>query len=97
VFVAPWFHLQNLEGPESEKIAKPWLETPINFDKINSHITKLTAIFSDNDQWVPVSDKEIFRQLLNAKIIVEHNKGHFAHDDGVTELPVLIEEIVTTL
>ena len=94
VLVAPWFHLQNIEGPEAEKIAQPWLETPIDFDKINSHITQITAIFSDNDPWVPVSDKEIFRKLLNAKIIVEHNKGHFAQDDGITELPKVIEEIV---
>lgn len=95
IFVAPWFHLQNLEGPESEKIARPWLETLINFDKINQHITSLTAIFSDNDPWVPVSDKEIFRQLLNAHIIVEHNKGHFAQDDSITQFPEVIK-IVTT-
>ncbi|MEK6847260.1 MAG: alpha/beta fold hydrolase [Nanoarchaeota archaeon] len=96
IFVAPWFHLQNLEGPESEKIVQPWLETSMDFSKINNHITKLTAIFSDNDPWVPVSDKEIFRQLLGAKIIVEHNKGHFAQDDGVTELQQVVDEIVTT-
>ncbi len=97
VFVAPWFHLQDLEGPEAEKIAKPWLETPMDFDKINKHITEITAIFSDNDQWVPVSDKEIFRQLLDAKIIVEHEKGHFAEDDNIFEVPQVIDEIVTTI
>lgn len=97
VFVAPWFHLQNLYGPESEKIAKPWLETPIDFDSINQHITKITCIFSDNDTWVPISDKEIFRKLLGAKIIVEHNRGHFTQDDGIIEFPKVIEEIVTTV
>ena len=91
VFVAPWFHLQNLEGPESEKIAKQWLETPMNIEKINTHLTKIICIFSDNDQWVPLADKEIFRQFFGAKIIVEHNKGHFTQDDGVTEVPDIIK------
>jgi uncharacterized protein len=77
VFIAPWFHLQNLEGPESERIAAPWIETPIDFEKITVQLTKLTCFFSDNDEWVPIADKEIFKSLLGAEIIVEHNMSHF--------------------
>src|SRR3972149_11827600 len=34
IFVAGWFKLDNLEGEDVENIAKPWLETQINFNKI---------------------------------------------------------------
>ena len=96
VFVAPWFNLQNLENKELERIAKPWIETPIDISKVRSHLTSLTAIFSDNDPFVSLSDKEIFKSLLDAKIIVEHNKGHFTQDDNVNEFPLVVNEVVTS-
>lgn len=34
IFIAGWFKLDNLESEEEERIAKPWIETPINLDKI---------------------------------------------------------------
>ena len=78
VLVAPWINLntENLDEGE-DKIAKPWLEMPINYSKIKNHSDKLVAIFSDNDIYVPLSDKDIFEKKLNAKIIIESGKGHF--------------------
>jgi len=95
IFVAPWFNLQNLENNESESIAKPWIETPIDFDRVKAHLTNLTTIFSDNDPWVSLSDKEIFKNILDAKIIVEHDKGHFTSEDNITEFSLLVHEVVT--
>jgi uncharacterized protein len=90
VMIAPWMHLLDTayENPEEEKeIAKPWLETPIDWEKVKTHTNKFVAIFSDNDFCVPLSDKEIFKELLGAKIMVEDNKGHFTEETGVTEMP----------
>ena len=95
VFVAPWFNLQNLEDSQSERITKPWIETPIDLDNVKSHLTSLIVIFSDNDEWVSLSDKEIFKSLLYAKVIVEHNKGHFTKDDGITDFLLVVKEVVT--
>lgn len=92
VLIAPWFNLNNLESEEEEKIAKPWIETPIEFEKVKSK-TEFVCIFSDNDPFVPLSDKDIFRELLGAEIIVEHDKGHFTEDDGVTELPIVLDSL----
>lgn len=86
VFVAGFFHLMDLPNEEFV-IARPRLETKIDLEKVKSHCDKFTAIFSDNDPDVPISDKDIFQQKLDAKIVVEHNKGHFTAGDGVTELP----------
>jgi len=100
VFVAGWVNLfldviKEEEGDESScEIAKPWLETPIKWGKILSHTKNFAAIFSDNDRYVPLKDKEIFREKLNAKIIVEHEKGHFRGSDGIVALPVVLNELL---
>ncbi len=48
VFIAPWLNLTNL-NEEEKLIAKQWLETTINFDKVKSHTENIVAIFSDKE------------------------------------------------
>ncbi|KKP59001.1 MAG: hypothetical protein UR60_C0028G0018 [Candidatus Moranbacteria bacterium GW2011_GWF2_34_56] len=90
IFVAPWFNLTNLEDEESKAIAKPWLETPIDLEKVKNATDNIVVFVSDNDPFVPLSDKEIFESKLNAKVIVENNKGHFTGGDGIMELPEIL-------
>ena len=85
VFVAPWFTLKNLE-PEEKPLAKPWLDTPINYKSVLKHTNKVFAIFSDNDPVVPVDNIKLFRNKLGAKIIIEKKKGHF---EGKKYPPIL--------
>ncbi len=93
VLIAPWLHLQGIEEEEgAAEVAEPWLITPIDFEKVKSH-ANFTCIFSDNDPYVPISDKDIFKENLNAQIIVEHDKGHFTEEDGVKELPSALNSI----
>lgn len=93
VFVAGWFHLVNLENAESEAIAKPWIETPLDFEKIRLAVKNIRVILSDNDPWVPISDKEIFEEKLGAEVIVKH-QGHFTENDGVMELPIVLNKFL---
>lgn len=92
VTVAGWFSLQNLEE-EDVLVAKPWLETQIDFSKVKQHCSKFTSIFSDTDPLVPAENTQWFAERLGAMVITEHNKGHFTADDGVTELPVVLEAL----
>lgn len=94
IFVAGWVHLVNLSGPAEEKIAEPWLTTPINWVKIKKTTDHFVVFLSDNDEWVPRADAEIFKEKLGAKIIVEKSKGHFTEDDGVFEIPVVLQELL---
>ena len=96
VLVAGFVHLTEkvTKNQEEKDIAKPWLETPINFKKINSHVNKITAIFSNNDPYVPLSDSKIFKEKLNAEIIVLNNKGHIGREDNVKELPEALNAIL---
>jgi predicted alpha/beta hydrolase family esterase len=71
-----------------------FFETPINFEEIKKHCQNFMAIHSDNDQYVPLKYGDIFKEKLNAKVIVEHGMKHFSGDDGITELPVVLKEII---
>ncbi|MCK9438481.1 alpha/beta fold hydrolase [Patescibacteria group bacterium] len=92
VLVAPWFNLKGLENEELP-IAKPWLETLIDFDKVKEATKDIVCLFSDNDPVVPVEDEKLFKEKLGAKTIIFSNKGHFKSEDGIIEIPEILEFI----
>lgn len=89
-FVTPWTHLENLEE-ESKPIAKPWLETPIDWNVAKSHSSSFTAFFSDNDPWVPLNEEKVFQDRLNAGTRVFEGAGHF---DEQTQFPELLDKVL---
>jgi len=90
VCVAGWFTLQNL-SVEEKKIAMQWLETPLDFQKVRNTAVPVTAIFSDNDPYIPLEEnRKLFENELGARSIIEHKKGHFTTDDNVKELPQVL-------
>lgn len=93
VLVAGWMNLtEETFGEEgAEEIASPWIDTPIDFDKVKANCDKFLCIFSDNDPYVPISDSEIFKEKLGADIVILKEKGHFTGEDGVKEIPVVLE------
>jgi len=93
VFVAGWFNLENLEDEETVAIAKPWIETPINLEKVKAVLPKSTLIISDNDPFGCFEEnKAKFAQIMTKGIIMP-NAGHLSAEDGFTELPVIIDEL----
>ena len=94
IFVAGWTSLTN-QTPEEKPIAKPWLETKINFAKVKKSAKKFVAVFSNNDPYAPFSkNSKVFKQKLGAKIILEKNKSHFSGSDGVKKLPIVLSELL---
>lgn len=94
VFVAGWFILQGIEDEAGAvEIAQPWIETPINLDKVRKNASEFTAIFSDNDYYVSPENMKIFSEKLGARIIVEKKKGHFTERDGVKTLATALSEM----
>lgn len=94
ILIAPWITLDKNtikeEGDEIIKIAKPWMETPINYNKIKPHVNEIISLFSTNDPYVPLSNSKIFKKELDSKIIKLNNKGHF-DEASISELPELIK------
>lgn len=94
IFVAGWLKLRNLEDKDAKIIAKPWLETPLNFTKVKERTKNITVILSNNDPYVDYKKhKTLFIKKLKAKIISEKGKGHFTRDDGIKEIPEVVKEL----
>lgn len=94
LFVAGWLTLKELETQEEKDVAEQWLSTSIDFDKLKRILNKVTALFSLDDPYVPISDANIFKEKLGAKTITEKNKGHFndeKYDIILAEFLKLIE------
>lgn len=96
IMVAPWLKLNDETWDEdyTKEIAEQWINTPLNFRKIKEHTKNFISIFSNDDPYVSIEDSKIFEKELNAKVIIEKNKGHFSGEDGVTKLPVVLKEIL---
>lgn len=93
IFVAGWFNLNNLENVQVEEIAKPWIETPIDFERIKNVLPKATLIISDNDPYDCFDEnKKAFEKIVTKTIIVP-NAGHLSSDEGFTKLPIILDEL----
>ena len=99
LFVAPWLDLlpEAIADEESYNTAQPWLNTSINFDKIKNVTDNITCVFSDDDYFVSIDQKDKFRKLLNAKTIVVSGKGHISAEDGVNELSEIYDKTLEML
>ena len=85
IFVAGWFNLINLSKEEMQ-IAHPWMNTHIDFERIRKHTDNFLCIFSDDDPWVHLSEGEIFKDKIGAKIITKKNMGHFENAEKIQEV-----------
>jgi predicted alpha/beta hydrolase family esterase len=75
LFVAGWFNLEGLDEEETT-IARPWLETPINTEKVKNVLPKSILIISDNDDFGAFEEnKEKFASFVTHTIVLP-NAGH---------------------
>ncbi len=88
LFVAPWLDLlpAALADEESKATAEPWLNTPIDFEKIKKFTSNIRCLFSDNDYFVDVKQRDVFQEKLKVQTFLVHACGHISADDGVYEL-----------
>ena len=93
LFVAPWLDLlpEAIEDEDSYNTAQPWINTPIDFEKVKQFTNNISCIFSDNDYFVSIEQEKKFRNKLNAKTVIVNNKGHISQDDDVYELQEILD------
>jgi predicted alpha/beta hydrolase family esterase len=97
VLVAPWITLnpESFAAPEDKEVVDLWIDGGFDWKKLKDLCPNFMALFSEDDPDVPFADnKPIFEKELGTKIIVEEGKGHFTAEKGVTELPVVLEELL---
>lgn len=94
VLVAGFFDLINLEDEESEVIAKPWIETSIDLEKVREIGGRIRVLLSDDDEWVELDkNKKIFEEKLGAEVIVKEKMGHFTDNMDLPELLEFFESL----
>lgn len=93
LFVAPWLDLlpEAIEDEESYNTAKPWINNPINFEKVKQFTNNISCIFSNDDYFVSLEQEKEFRNKLNAETIIVNNKGHISQDDNIYELEEILD------
>jgi hypothetical protein len=92
IFVAGWFNLENLEDEETARIARPWIETPINPVKIKTVLPKSTLIISDNDPFDCFEENIKKFKEIGSKIVVMKKAGHISAEDGYIQVPEVVAE-----
>lgn len=94
VLVAPWLNINytNLDDKEKE-IAKPWAESKIDLIKVKSHVDDVTIIYSSTDPFSLIEDIIEMEEKLEAIAIDLGEKGHLNAEAGITELPIIIDNI----
>lgn len=68
------------------RMAREGLE-PADAGRLGRFASKVKALFSDNDYYIPLSEEKRFREELGAETLVLRDRGHFSRKEGTTELP----------
>ncbi len=83
------------ERTGGDRVLRPWLTTGVDPKAVRKAAGLCTVILSDNDPLMPFERaKASFAGNLDARIIVEHAKGHFNEDDHLTELPSVLTAVL---
>jgi len=93
IFVAGWFNLENLENEEVKETAKPWIEGPINFEKIRTVLPRSTLVISDNDPYGALEENKQKFSEIGSKIVILPGAGHMTAEDGFTKFPLVLSEL----
>lgn len=66
----------------------------VDEEKVRGIPQEITAIFSDDDQYVPLAEAERWREGVCANTQIFHARGHFSRREGMTEFPEVRELIL---
>lgn len=90
IFVAGWFALENLEDEESKKIAKPWIETPIDAEKIKKVLPRSVLIISKDDPYGAFEENtRRFGEFVTQSVVLPH-AGHITD----AKVPAILDQFL---
>jgi uncharacterized protein len=100
ILIAGWFQLDKKViddeigkyGAIVGEVVNEWENTPIDFEKARNNCTDISVLLSINEPYGCVEEnRKVFEEKLGAQVTVLENRGHFTADDGVTEIPEVLE------
>jgi predicted alpha/beta hydrolase family esterase len=95
VLVAGWVSVPAWEGrtDEEKAVLNDWMNPPLDLRRLAETSKRFTAIFSDNDEFVPPENWKACEEQLHAKVIVKHAAGHFEGKNDL-QLPEVVDAIL---
>lgn len=93
VLVAPAVDIINGLTDEEAEFISPWLK-PYNDNKIAGSANKIIGIFSDNDEFIPLSSADYIKEHFGAETVIDHEMGHYSDENNVTEAPSVLKAII---
>jgi len=82
------------DNPLGYKELENFYAAPINWEKAKRRCKKFVSIHSTDDPSVPVDNGVRLKEKLDAKKIVVGGFKHFSADDGITTLPLALQELL---
>ncbi|MBI4176540.1 MAG: alpha/beta fold hydrolase [Candidatus Aenigmarchaeota archaeon] len=76
------------------KELRNFFEKPVSWKDVRAHCRNFVVIYSDNDPHVKPYHAEVLEEELRANVMAEYGKGHLGGDDGVSELPSVLVELL---
>ncbi|MBP6948736.1 MAG: serine hydrolase family protein [Candidatus Pacebacteria bacterium] len=80
------------EKTTNEKVTH-FLNTPINFDVINTKVSRFAIIHGDDDPVVPIQNAGFLAEKLHCDLVVIHEGKHLNGSAGFTKLPECLTEL----
>ncbi len=93
LFVAGWFNLENLKSTEDKELARPWIETSLNIEKVKSVLPNSIAVISDNDPYGAFEENKKKFDEIGARVVVLPMGGHICESDNPVLLSSFLELI----
>jgi predicted alpha/beta hydrolase family esterase len=68
-----------------------YLNTDVEVERIAKNIGMRAMVRSDADAFVPAAASDELAQRLNAELHIQPSAGHFLTEDGVSDLPLVLD------
>lgn len=81
-------HARYVEGSHDT-----FFDHELDWERIKQHCPNITAIHSDTDPHIDLSQLVLFESKLGAKTTMLPNMGHFGSADGMFEAPFVLDAI----
>ncbi|WP_454809277.1 RBBP9/YdeN family alpha/beta hydrolase [Paenarthrobacter nitroguajacolicus] len=76
---------------KSLPVLDEYLSTDIDAERIAKNIGIRAMVRSDADAFVPTAASDDLAQRLNAELHIQPGAGHFLTEDGVSDLPLVLD------
>ena len=95
-FIGGAILVAGFDNPLKYKELRNFFQEAIAWDRMKKRGAKFVSIHSEDDPEVPIENSDSFGQNLGAKTIKVNGFRHFSGGDGITSLPIVVQELLET-